>query len=568
MFTPQVHQELSIDGRLFRVAAHPSATGMPHGQEGRAAVVYTLVAADHAWAGPVRVLRERGAPFQVPLDGTPVRIGRGPRNEVVLEEPPVSREHGALVVQNGNLFFWDNSSRNGTLLDGERLEPQKWIPVPPGSRLQLGALEQGVPLAVRPDPAASRALKVFKSRFRVPRLVEVSERLAPFAELPGLRVCARRVLTPQEHRDLLASEPELVYAALMPWIEGRTWMEHLLERVLLAPEQALALAGSFLDVMARLEQRGIAHCDLSGPNVAVVDGPAVELLDVEQLHGPGLDPPEDMFAGSPGYAHRNLGDAAWSEVSDRFSGAILAAEMLAWCDPVMAEAASSESFFDPGELHVDSQRFRHLCGFLESRWGAGVARLLERAWLSESPADCPTFGEWLVALPSPGRSWSPPPEPPPVEEPAPEPFVPVAPAVAADPMPMVPAPPQMERARLLEEAGDAAGALAAYRDALAAVPADSAVGRELALIVGQLEATAAPRVPEPAPAPAPAPVDPDLVARIRELEGPPGIPEAPPPAPKGPLHLGIMAFLLLVAGLGSLGLLILGGLYLWRNHAP
>ena len=36
---------------------------------------------------------------------------------------------------------------------------------------------------------------------------------------------------------------------------------------------------------------------------------------------------------------------------------------------------------------------------LEQRWGGGVAHLLDQAWRSESLADCPTIGEWLVVIP-------------------------------------------------------------------------------------------------------------------------------------------------------------------------
>lgn len=583
MFTPQVHQALEIDGRAWLVAPHPSATDMPHGQEGRAAVVYALIAADHVYTEPVRV--HGASSFTVPVDGTPVRVGRGPRNEVVLDEPAVSREHGAFVVQRGRLFFWDNSSRNGTLLDGERLEPQKWVPVPPGGRLQLGALEHGVALSVRPDPDACRALKVFKSRFRVPRLVELSTRLAPFASMAGLRVCERRVLTPQDHGDLLAAEDSLVYAALMPWIDGRTWMELILERALLSPAASLSLARGFLDVLARMEQRGMAHCDLSGPNVTVGEDLRVELVDVEQLHGPGLLPPDDMFAGSPGYAHPHLGEDAWSACSDRFSGAVLAAEMLGWCDPAVAEAASSESFFEPDEMGVDNQRFRLLCGFLETRWGAPAARLFERAWFSESPSHCPSFGEWLVALPGemPGSADSSESScsggtpagaaPPPADaDPAGDagssgPAAPRPEPLTADPgpAPFASAPRGMEQGRVLEEAGDLPAALEAYREALAESAPDSAHARELALIVQQLEA----QVPAPAPVvelpPRPA-LDPELLARIRELEGPPGLPETAPAPPKGPLLMGAAAFLAVLLGLATLGMLILGGLFLWTKY--
>jgi len=41
-FQPNIHDELTIDGITYRIAEHPAAPGMPHGQEGRAGIVYCL----------------------------------------------------------------------------------------------------------------------------------------------------------------------------------------------------------------------------------------------------------------------------------------------------------------------------------------------------------------------------------------------------------------------------------------------------------------------------------------------------------------------------------------------
>ena len=145
-FQPQVNQELTVDGHVFRVAEHPAAPGMPYGQEGRAAVVYKLNPAPDA------------------------------------DSPPASR---------------------------------------------------GV-----------QALKVFKPRYRLPDMVSVADGIERYARLPGLRVCQRAVLTPQRHAALLRQHPDLTYAVLMPWVEGPTWLEVLLEGRALTPEESLALARS------------------------------------------------------------------------------------------------------------------------------------------------------------------------------------------------------------------------------------------------------------------------------------------------------------------------------------
>jgi hypothetical protein len=63
--------------------------------------------------------------------------------------------------------------------------------------------------------AGASALKVFKPRNRVPGLVSLARRQAPFADLPGLQVCSRTVLTPQRQTDLLRWHPDLTYAVLL-----------------------------------------------------------------------------------------------------------------------------------------------------------------------------------------------------------------------------------------------------------------------------------------------------------------------------------------------------------------
>jgi hypothetical protein len=90
-----------------------------------------------------------------------------------------------------------------------------------------------------PATASKAALKVFKPRFRFPFLVAQADRMAPFAALPGLRACRRTVLTPSRHANLLRQHPDLTYAVLMPWIQGPTWFDVLMDRKPLPPETSL-----------------------------------------------------------------------------------------------------------------------------------------------------------------------------------------------------------------------------------------------------------------------------------------------------------------------------------------
>jgi len=247
-----------------------------------------------------------------------------------------------------------------------------------------------------------RALKVFKAHYRLPALVSLADKLAPFAEFPGLQVCQRTVLSARRHGELVRQYPDLTYAVLMPWVEGPTWMEVLVGGQDLAPGQSLALARDLTRILAGMEECGLAHCDLSASNLLLpllAGGQGVQLVDVEQLHGPGLEQPRMLPGGSPGYAHRTAPDGLWGAEADRFAGAVLLAELLGWCDARVRQVAWGENYFAPEEMQQDTDRARTLVSTLRERWGDDVALLFERAWRSETLQDCPTFGEWLAVLP-------------------------------------------------------------------------------------------------------------------------------------------------------------------------
>ena len=253
-----------------------------------------------------------------------------------------------------------------------------------------------------------KALKVFKPRYRLPGLVVLANQIEPFAQLPGLQVCKRTVLTPRRHPSLLRQHPDLTYAVLMPWIEGPTWLEVLLGEREFTPEQSLQLTRSMAEILADMEEHRIAHCDLSCSNMLLPalanESPnsghlLVQLVDVEQIYGPNIDRPDVLPGGSSGYAHPSTSGGVWSPVADRFSGAVLLAEMLGWCDERVRAGVWGESYFDPHEMQKNGERHQMLLGVIRSRWGAGLAGLLEQVWRSETLPDCPTFGEWLVAMP-------------------------------------------------------------------------------------------------------------------------------------------------------------------------
>jgi len=143
-----------------------------------------------------------------------------------------------------------------------------------------------------------------------------------------------------------------------------------------------------------------------------------------------------------------------------------------------------------------------LLSALARHYGQPVADLFERAWTSETLADCPTFGEWLVALPL-----TPSPQPP-----SPLPQVGEGKGVAAQPpgeevRAAVDSTAEirafMQAARRLEEQNKLESALEVYRQALELAQADPSLrslAREIELTVQDVEKRIAAQASRPQPA--------------------------------------------------------------------
>ncbi|WP_028533177.1 membrane protein [Paenibacillus sp. UNC217MF] len=263
-------------------------------------------------------------------------------------------------------------------------------------------------LPTRGDAVEAKALKVFHPKYRIPAMVYQSELLDTYSELPGLSVCSRNVLTPEKNGGLIQKSTDLLYAVVMPWIHGPTWLDIVAEHNRLTRQDSLQIAKSLARVCSGMEQRGLAHCDLSAPNVMLPffsevkqssKASSIELVDVEQLYSPKMDRPDVLFSGSPGYAaHRALLTGMWSAYADRFAGSILLAEMLGWSSQQIVDKAWGESYFDQREMQTSCERYEGLKHVLTERYGGKVSDLFSRAWESQDLSSCPTFGEWLIVL--------------------------------------------------------------------------------------------------------------------------------------------------------------------------
>jgi pSer/pThr/pTyr-binding forkhead associated (FHA) protein len=50
-----------------------------------------------------------------------INIGRNPENEIIIQDPTVSRNHATLILNDYNYTIRDNSSSNGTFINGNRI---------------------------------------------------------------------------------------------------------------------------------------------------------------------------------------------------------------------------------------------------------------------------------------------------------------------------------------------------------------------------------------------------------------------------------------------------------------
>jgi hypothetical protein len=79
--------------------------------------------------------------------GVEMRVGRdGGTCQIVLNEPRVSGTHAVIKFEGGQVLVRDENSNNGTSVNGGRIPPLVWTPVPPGGSLRFGPIEFSVRL--------------------------------------------------------------------------------------------------------------------------------------------------------------------------------------------------------------------------------------------------------------------------------------------------------------------------------------------------------------------------------------------------------------------------------------
>ena len=256
---------------------------------------------------------------------------------------------------------------------------------------------------VRKNSGSIHALKVFKKVYRTPALLDSAARLKVVESYSGFRAARRSVLPTSD--PAVRAQPDLAYAILMPWLEGKTWFDILLEASTTGPPYnrgaAIRLCERFLQVMNQLESAGLAHTDIAPGNIVIGYKPLeIELIDLEDLYIPGTKPPEAMNYGSHGYRHPSAdsGSSTWRAAGDRYATAVLSCEMLLLSDPDCARLATDAGFFvEDRRSQLGQQRLASATRCLRS-FAPQFLNLFEAAWKSEKLESCPTVASFYQCV--------------------------------------------------------------------------------------------------------------------------------------------------------------------------
>ena len=77
-----------------------------------------------------------GRQWEITTQG--VYIGREPRNEIIVEEAGISRQHARVLLHNGTIWVQDIGSRNGVFVNNNRVPDNKQLK--PGDRVMVGSI--------------------------------------------------------------------------------------------------------------------------------------------------------------------------------------------------------------------------------------------------------------------------------------------------------------------------------------------------------------------------------------------------------------------------------------------
>jgi hypothetical protein len=321
---------------------------------------------------------------------SPVRVGRDPGGEIVLDAPHVSARHGALEFDTATVWWVDLGSRNGSLLDGRPVPPHRLNKLDAGSELAIGPIRISYERGAIPgagEPSEERTIRpgtVTAMLLALARTPEVDGGDAWAATLrPGLRIgrfelvgelgrggfgvvyeavdrhLGRRVAFKAVRpggapgggpaNDVLLQEAEaaaqLSHPNIVQLFDAGTWdggpfliyellrgsgLEVRIERGPLPGPEALQAAVGVARALAHAHGAGVVHRDLKPANVFVTEDGWVKVLDFGLAHVLGAG--HRVGGGTPRYmAPEQARGANPDPRMDVFSAAVVLRET--WLGP-------------------------------------------------------------------------------------------------------------------------------------------------------------------------------------------------------------------------------------------
>ena len=86
----------------------------------------------------LHVINGRFERTEFPLEEDVVLVGRSPETHIRLNDLSVSRSHMKILRRGDGYRILDLESRNGTWVDGRRIEPNIEVPVTDGQHISVG----------------------------------------------------------------------------------------------------------------------------------------------------------------------------------------------------------------------------------------------------------------------------------------------------------------------------------------------------------------------------------------------------------------------------------------------
>lgn len=263
---------------------------------GRPAYVLTAVAGSRA-----------GVRFELPPAG--LKIGRGPENDIVLQEPMVSRQHAEIIAREGGWVALDRNSINGTFVNEQRVFDRA---LESGNRLQIGVSEfvfhrSDAPVphtpAGPPQPIAQPVARSFDSyqiegligdggmavvyrarthdgrvvAIKIPKIAGDSYLMRKF-EKEGSHIGAQLRGHPNIVQiDCFGYQRDGTPYIVMEYVDGGSLRERL--RQPLPPDEVRRMVGETCLALGFAHQRGLVHRDIKPENILLTRQGVVKVAD-------------------------------------------------------------------------------------------------------------------------------------------------------------------------------------------------------------------------------------------------------------------------------------------------